>query len=104
MQKRAARFVAIALLGFALTAHPANAVTVPVEVTPAVPMAGMLQTLVTNFKDGTENLYDTLIVCGFAFAPEIDESRLNFGSLKVLKTRMNQDLRMGNKLKGNHPA
>ena len=45
------------------------------------------------------DLYDTLIVCGFAFAPEVDETRLNFGSLIVLKARMNQDLRMGDKLK-----
>ena len=45
------------------------------------------------------DLYDTLIVCGFAFAPEVDESRLNFGSLTVLKARVNQDLRMGDKLK-----
>jgi adenine-specific DNA-methyltransferase len=45
------------------------------------------------------DLYDTLIVCGFAFAPEVDETRLNFGSLTVLKARMNQDLRMGEKLK-----
>jgi adenine-specific DNA-methyltransferase len=45
------------------------------------------------------DLYDTLIVCGFAFAPEVDETRLNFGALTVLKARMNQDLRMGDKLK-----
>ena len=45
------------------------------------------------------DLFDTLIVCGFAFAPEVDESRLNFGSLTVLKARMNRDLRMGDKLK-----
>ena len=45
------------------------------------------------------DLYDTLIICGFAFAPEVDETRLNFGSLTVLKARMNQDLRMGDKLK-----
>ena len=45
------------------------------------------------------DLYDTLIVCGFAFAPEVDETRLNFGELKVLRARMNQDLRMGDKLK-----
>jgi adenine-specific DNA-methyltransferase len=45
------------------------------------------------------DLYDTLIVCGFAFAPEVDETRLNFGSLTVLKARMNQDLRMADKLK-----
>ena len=29
------------------------------------------------------DLFDTLIVCGFAFAPEIDESRLNFGAHRV---------------------
>lgn len=45
------------------------------------------------------DLFDTLIVCGFAFAPEVDDTRLNFGSLTVLKARMNQDLRMADKLK-----
>ncbi len=45
------------------------------------------------------DLYDTLIVCGFAFVPEVDETRLNFGSLNVLKARRNQDLRMGDRLK-----
>ena len=40
------------------------------------------------------DLFDTLIVCGFAFAPEVDDTRLNFGRLTVLKARMNQDLRM----------
>ncbi len=45
------------------------------------------------------DLFDTLIVCGFAFAPEVDDTRLNFGTLTVLKPRMNQDLRMADKLK-----
>ena len=45
------------------------------------------------------DLFDTLIVCGFAFAPEVDDTRLNFGNLTVLKARMNQDLRMADKLK-----
>lgn len=44
-------------------------------------------------------LFDTLIICGFAFAPEVDESRLSLGNLTVLKARMNQDLRMSDKLK-----
>jgi adenine-specific DNA-methyltransferase len=44
-------------------------------------------------------LFDTLIVCGFAFAPEVDETRLSLGNLTVLKARMNQDLRMADKLK-----
>lgn len=43
--------------------------------------------------------FDELIVCGFQFAPEVDDSMLSFGRLRVLKTRMNQDLRMGDKLK-----
>jgi adenine-specific DNA-methyltransferase len=45
------------------------------------------------------DLFDTLVVCGFAFAPEVDDTRLNFGRLTVLKARMNQDLRMADKLK-----
>jgi adenine-specific DNA-methyltransferase len=45
------------------------------------------------------DLFDMLIICGFAFAPEVDDSRLNFGGLTVLKARMNQDLRMADKLK-----
>jgi adenine-specific DNA-methyltransferase len=40
-----------------------------------------------------------LIVCGFAFAPEVADTRLNFGGLTVLKARMNQDLRMADKLR-----
>jgi adenine-specific DNA-methyltransferase len=55
--------------------------------------------LVRHAAREAADLYDTLIVCGFAFAPEVDETRLNFGSLTVLKARMNQDLRMGDKLK-----
>ena len=31
--------------------------------------------------------------------PEVDDTRLNFGALTVLKARMNQDLRMADKLK-----
>jgi adenine-specific DNA-methyltransferase len=45
------------------------------------------------------DMFDMLIVCGFAFAPEVDDTRLNFGNLTVLKARMNQDLRMADKLK-----
>jgi adenine-specific DNA-methyltransferase len=45
------------------------------------------------------DLFDMLVICGFAFAPEVDETRLNFGALTVLKARMNQDLRMADKLK-----
>jgi adenine-specific DNA-methyltransferase len=49
-------------------------------------------------REGAD-LFDTLIVCGFAFAPEVDDSRLHFGALTVLKARMNQDLHMGERLK-----
>ena len=45
------------------------------------------------------DLFDMLIVCGFQFAPEVDDTMLNFGRLTVLKARMNQDIRMGDKLK-----
>ncbi|HEY5105153.1 MAG TPA: site-specific DNA-methyltransferase [Caulobacteraceae bacterium] len=55
--------------------------------------------MVRNAAREAMDAFDTLIVCGFAFAPEIDESRLNFGRLTVLKARMNQDLRMADKLK-----
>ena len=44
-------------------------------------------------------LFDTLIICGFAFAPEVDDTRLSLGNLTILKARMNQDLRMSDKLK-----
>ncbi len=44
-------------------------------------------------------MFDTLIVCGFAFAPEVDDSTLELGPLTLLKARMNQDLRMADKLK-----
>ena len=43
--------------------------------------------------------FDVLIVCGFQFAPEVDDTMLNFGRLTVLKARMNQDIRMGDRLK-----
>ncbi|WP_372424170.1 site-specific DNA-methyltransferase [Salinarimonas chemoclinalis] len=55
--------------------------------------------LVKNAAREAMHAFDTLIVCGFAFAPEVDDSRLHFGELTVLKARMNQDLRMGDKLK-----
>jgi adenine-specific DNA-methyltransferase len=45
------------------------------------------------------DMFDTLIICGFAFAPEVDDSRLELGPLTFLKARMNQDLRMADKLK-----
>ncbi len=54
---------------------------------------------VRNAAREARDAFDILIVCGFQFAPEVDDSMLNFGRLKVLKARMNQDIRMGDKLK-----
>ena len=45
-------------------------------------------------------LFDTLIVCGFAFEPRVNEEALaRFGRLTVLKARMNNDLHMAEALK-----
>src|SRR5262249_49242310 len=55
--------------------------------------------LVRTIAREAADLFDMLVICGFAFAPEVDDSRLNFGRLTVLKARMNQDLRMADKLK-----
>ena len=55
--------------------------------------------LVRRAARDAADLFDTLIICGFAFAPEVDDTRLNFGALTVLRARMNQDLRMADKLK-----
>lgn len=43
--------------------------------------------------------FDLLIVCGFAFDPYVNEEINNYGKLKVLITRMNPDLLMGDELK-----
>jgi adenine-specific DNA-methyltransferase len=55
--------------------------------------------LVRRAARDAADLFDMLIICGFAFAPEVDDTRLNFGQLVVLKARMNQDLRMADRLK-----
>jgi adenine-specific DNA-methyltransferase len=44
--------------------------------------------------------FDILIVCAFQFAPEVDDSMMNFGRFKILKARMNQEIRMGDRVKG----
>lgn len=50
-------------------------------------------------KEALRGLYDVLVVCGFQFAPDTDESRFDTRDLVVLKARMNQDIRMGSLLK-----
>ena len=45
-------------------------------------------------------MFETLVVCGFAFEPSVSEDRMaRFGGLKVLKARMNNDLHMAGALK-----
>jgi adenine-specific DNA-methyltransferase len=40
------------------------------------------------------DLFDVLIVCGFAFEAHVGDETMSLGRLRVLKARMNQDLRM----------
>jgi adenine-specific DNA-methyltransferase len=50
-------------------------------------------------KEAVE-LFDTLVICGFAFEPRVNEESLGkFGKLTVLKARMNADLHMAGALK-----
>jgi len=39
------------------------------------------------------DLFDALVVCGFAFAPETDATRLNLGRLRLIKANMHPSLR-----------
>ncbi|ESX79382.1 site-specific DNA-methyltransferase [Mesorhizobium sp. LSHC414A00] len=43
--------------------------------------------------------FDTLIVCGFAFEAHASPETMTLGRLTMLKVNMNQDLRMGDRLK-----
>ena len=45
------------------------------------------------------DLFDVLVVCGFAFEAHASADTMSLGRLTVLKVNMNQDLRMGNRLK-----
>lgn len=45
------------------------------------------------------DLFDVLVVCGFAFEAHASADTMNLGRLTVLKVNMNQDLRMGGRLK-----
>ncbi len=40
------------------------------------------------------DLFDVLVVCGFAFEPHVSDETMSLGRLVVLKARMNQDLHM----------
>ncbi len=45
------------------------------------------------------DLFDVLVVCGFAFEAHASAETMTLGRLTVLKVNMNQDLRMGDRLK-----
>jgi adenine-specific DNA-methyltransferase len=45
------------------------------------------------------DMFDILVVCGFAFDPHVGEDTINVGRLQILKARMNQDLHMADHLK-----
>ena len=45
------------------------------------------------------DLFDVLVVCGFAFEAHASAETMSLGRLTVLKVNMNQDLRMGDRLK-----
>jgi adenine-specific DNA-methyltransferase len=45
------------------------------------------------------DLFDVLVVCGFAFDPHVGDDTMNLGRLTVLKARMNQDLHMAEHLR-----
>ncbi|MPZ69744.1 MAG: site-specific DNA-methyltransferase, partial [Actinobacteria bacterium] len=42
--------------------------------------------------------FDLLVVCGFAFDPDVNEERKEYGKLRVEVVRMNPDLAMGDEL------
>lgn len=42
--------------------------------------------------------FDLLVICGFAFDPHVSEESKRYGSLKVLPTKINPDLAMGDEL------
>jgi adenine-specific DNA-methyltransferase len=45
------------------------------------------------------DVFDVLVVCGFAFDPHVGSETMNLGRLTVLKARMNEDLHMAKHLK-----
>ena len=49
-------------------------------------------------REALDSVFDTLIVCGFAFDPHVSEEGKRYGKLTVLIARMNPDLSMGDEL------
>ena len=51
-------------------------------------------------REALDSVFDTLIVCGFAFEPKVNEEALTrFPRLNVLKARMNNDLHLADSLR-----
>lgn len=51
-------------------------------------------------REALDSVFDTLIVCGFAFEPKVNEEALTrFPRLTVLKARMNNDLHLADSLR-----
>jgi adenine-specific DNA-methyltransferase len=48
--------------------------------------------LVLDAAREARDLFDVLVVCGFAFEPHVGEGTMSLGRLTVLKARMNQEL------------
>lgn len=55
--------------------------------------------LVMDAAREARDLFDVLVVCGFAFDPHVGNDTMSLGRLTVLKARMNQDLHMADHLK-----
>lgn len=55
--------------------------------------------MIVNAAREAADLFDVLVVCGFAFEAHASADTMNLGRLTVLKVNMNQDLRMGDRLK-----
>jgi adenine-specific DNA-methyltransferase len=52
-------------------------------------------------REALDSVFDTLIVCGFAFEPRVNEEALSrFPRLTVLKAGMNNDLHLADSLRG----
>jgi adenine-specific DNA-methyltransferase len=51
-------------------------------------------------REAIDSAFDTLVICGFAFEPRVNEEALaRFGKLTVLKARMHADLHMAEHLR-----
>lgn len=57
------------------------------------------RTMIVAAAREAADLFDVLVVCGFAFEAHASAETMTLGRLTVLKVNMNQDLRMGDRLK-----